>query len=123
MLMGTTVLYSIVVYIATGIDYLIILMLLFTQSVKQKQTMHIIVGQYLGTAIIILISLLAAFGANFIPQQWVIGLLGLLPIYLGIKVWLKGEEDSDESNILSLLSSERFNQLRSEEHTSELQSR
>ncbi|WP_350022628.1 cadmium resistance transporter, partial [Staphylococcus aureus] len=48
---------------------------------------------------------------NLIPQQWVIGLLGLLPLYLGVKIWIKGEEDEDESSILSLFSSGKFNQL------------
>lgn len=49
--------------------------------------------------------------ANLIPQQWIIGLLGLLPLYLGVKIWIKGEEDEDESSILSLFSSGKFNQL------------
>ena len=57
-------------------------------------------------------SLLVAQGVvNLIPQQWVIGLLGLLPLYLGVKIWIKGEEDEDESSILSLFSSGKFNQL------------
>ncbi|WP_271400669.1 CadD family cadmium resistance transporter [Salinicoccus roseus] len=99
------------VYVATGIDYLVILILLFSQ-IKQGQEKHIWIGQYVGTIIIIGASLLVALGvANFIPQQWMIGLLGLLPLYLGIKIWVKGEEDEDEGNILSLFSSGRFNQL------------
>ncbi|MBF0754178.1 CadD family cadmium resistance transporter [Jeotgalicoccus nanhaiensis] len=99
------------VYVATGIDYLIILILLFSQ-VKKDQIKHIWIGQYIGTAIIIGVSLLVALGvANLVPQQWMIGLLGLLPLYLGIKIWIQGEEDEDEGNILSLFSSGRFNQL------------
>ncbi|MFD1363199.1 CadD family cadmium resistance transporter [Lentibacillus salinarum] len=109
--MITTILTAAAVYVATGIDYLIILILLFSQ-IKKGQAKHIWVGQYIGTAIIIGVSLIVALGvANLIPQQWVIGLLGLLPLYLGIKVWVKGEEDEDEGNILSLFSSGRFNQL------------
>lgn len=108
--MVATILTAIAVYVATGIDYLIILILLFSQ-IKKGQMKHIWIGQYLGTVVILSVSLLAAYGVNFIPQQWVVGLLGLLPIYLGVKVWIKGEEDADESNIVSLLSSDRFNQL------------
>ncbi|WP_017187524.1 CadD family cadmium resistance transporter [Alkalibacillus haloalkaliphilus] len=108
--MAATILTAIAVYIATGIDYLIILILLFSQ-IKKGQMKHIWIGQYLGTVIIVSVSLLAAYGVNFIPQQWIVGLLGLLPIYLGVKVWIKGEEEEEESNILSLLSSDRFNQL------------
>src|SRR5690625_5044493 len=111
--MIATILTAAAVYVATGIDYLVILILLFSQ-VKKGQVKHIWIGQYIGTVIVIGASLLVAQGVvNLIPQQWVIGLLGLLPLYLGVKMWIKGEEDEDESSILS----------RSEEHTSELQSR
>ncbi|GLO65033.1 MULTISPECIES: CadD family cadmium resistance transporter [Bacillaceae] len=109
--MITTILTAAAVYVATGIDYLVILILLFSQ-IKKGQVKHIWIGQYIGTAIIIGASLLVALGvANLIPQQWVIGLLGLLPLYLGVKIWIKGEEDEDESSILSLFSSGKFNQL------------
>lgn len=109
--MIATVLTAAAVYVATGIDYLVILILLFSQ-IKQGQVKHIWIGQYIGTAIIIGASLLVALGVvNLIPQQWVIGLLGLLPLYLGLKIWIRGEGDEDESSILSLFSSGKFNQL------------
>jgi len=109
--MITTILTAAAVYVATGIDYLVILILLFSQ-IKKGQVKHIWIGQYLGTVIIIGVSLLVALGvANLIPEQWIIGLLGLLPLYLGVKIWIKGEEDEDESKILSLFSSGKFNQL------------
>ncbi|EMU4533504.1 CadD family cadmium resistance transporter, partial [Neisseria gonorrhoeae] len=34
----------------------------------------------------ILVSLFLAFVLNYVPEKWVLGLLGLIPIYLGIKV-------------------------------------
>ncbi|WP_068672957.1 CadD family cadmium resistance transporter [Oceanobacillus sp. Castelsardo] len=109
--MIATALTAAAVYVATGIDYLIILILLFSQ-IKKGQAKHIWIGQYIGTAIIIAASLLVALGITWlIPEQWVLGLLGLIPLYLGIKIWIMGEEDESESNILSLFSSNRFNQL------------
>lgn len=84
----------------------------FVFASKKSQVKHIWIGQYIGTVIVIGASLLVAQGVvNLIPQQWVIGLLGLLPLYLGVKIWIKGEEDQDESSILSLFSSGKFNQL------------
>lgn len=84
---------------------------MFSQ-VKKGQIKHIWIGQYIGTVIVIGASLLVAQGVeNLIPQQWVIGLLGFLPFYLGVKIGIKGEEDEDESSILSLFSSGKFNQL------------
>ena len=80
--MIATILTAAAIYVATGIDYLVILILLFSQ-VKKGQVKHIWIGQYIGTAIVIGASLLVAQGiVNLIPQQWVIGLLGLLPLYL-----------------------------------------
>ncbi|WP_040980891.1 MULTISPECIES: CadD family cadmium resistance transporter [Oceanobacillus] len=109
--MIVTILTAAAIYVATGIDYLVILIILFSQ-LKKGQAKHVWIGQYIGTVIIITVSLLVALGvANLIPQEWVIGLLGLLPLYLGIKIWVKEEEDADESNILSLFSSNRFKQL------------
>ncbi len=64
-----------------------------------------VIGQYLGFALLVLISLLAAFGVTLIPDQWV-GLLGLIPINLGVKLFIKGE---DEGEILSSLN--KFNKL------------
>src|SRR5699024_9226794 len=99
-------------HVGTGIDYLVMLILLFSQIKKRNQIKYICIGQDIGTVIIILASLLVSLGvANLVPQQWIIGLLGLLPLYLGIKIWIQGEEDEDEGNILSLFSSGRFNQL------------
>lgn len=48
---------------------------------------------------------------EYSPEQWIIGLLGLLPLYMGVKIWTQGEEDEDESDILSLFSPGRFNLL------------
>ncbi|WP_079708724.1 CadD family cadmium resistance transporter [Paraliobacillus ryukyuensis] len=105
--MTTTILTAAAIYAATGIDYLVILILLFSQ-IKKGQEKHIWIGKYIGTIIVIGASLLVALGvSNVIPQHWVIGLLGILPIYLGIKIWIKGEEDEDESEILSIFSTGR----------------
>ncbi|MCK1977581.1 CadD family cadmium resistance transporter [Jeotgalicoccus sp. FSL K6-3177] len=109
--MITTIFTAAAVYIATGIDYLVILIILFSQ-IKKGQSKHIWIGQYLGTAIIIAVSLLVALGVSWlVPEQWVLGLLGLIPLYLGIRIWVKGGEEGEESDILSLFSSDRFNQL------------
>ena len=109
--MGITILTAIIAYAATAIDYLVLLIILFSQTIKKGELKHIVIGQYLGTAIIISVSLLAALGTMFIPQQWIVGLLGLLPIYLGVKIWINGGEEAEESAILSLLSSGRFKRL------------
>ncbi|HAQ1968691.1 TPA: CadD family cadmium resistance transporter [Enterococcus faecium] len=93
---------AIAVYISTSIDYLFILLIIFSQSHTKKGLRQIFWGQYLGTGILVAVSLFAAYVLNFIPQDWIIGLLGLIPIFLGIRVALVGEEEEEEEVVEKL---------------------
>lgn len=90
---------ALAVYISTSIDYLFILLIIFSQSHTKKGFRQIYLGQYLGTGLLVAVSLFAAYVLNFIPQDWIIGLLGLIPIFLGIRVALVGEEEEEEDII------------------------
>jgi len=98
---------SIIAYIATSIDYIFILLILFVEM-KKDSLKDIILGQYVGFTILIVISLLGAFGLTFIPQQW-IGLLGLIPMYLGFKTLFKDKEDDKGDEIVE--SAGKFSKL------------
>lgn len=91
-----TIVSAIAVFVATSIDYLLILTILFSQVRTKKGITHIVGGQYLGTAILVAVSLLAAYVLHFIPEEWMIGFLGLVPIILGIRVAVKGDDDDGE---------------------------
>ncbi len=93
------------VYISTSIDYLFILLIVFSQNHTKKGLRQIFFGQYLGTGILVAVSLLAAYVLNFIPRDWIIGLLGLIPIYLGVRVALAGEEGEEEEKVVEKLGS------------------
>lgn len=93
---------AIVVYVSTSIDYLFILLIIFSQSHTKKGLRQIFLGQYLGTGILVAVSLVAAYVLNLIPQAWVIGLLGFIPIYLGIRVAVAGEEEEEEEVVEKL---------------------
>jgi|SRR5690625_276525 len=90
------------VYISTSIDYLVILVLLFGQLKTNRQLWHIYAGHYLGTAILVAVSLLITYVVQFVPDDWMIGLLGLIPIYLGVRFILVGEEE-EEDEVLEML--------------------
>lgn len=100
-----TIFSAIAVYISTSIDYLFILLIIFSQSQTKKGLRQIYFGQYLGTGILVAVSLFAAYVLNFIPQDWIIGLLGLIPIYLGIRVAMVGEEEAEEEEVVEKLKS------------------
>ena len=110
--MGQTILSAIGVYISTSIDYLVILIILFAQGSQNKQKWHIYAGQYLGTGLLVGASLVATYVVKFVPETWMIGLLGLIPIYLGIRLAIfgEGEEDEDEE-IIDRLEQSKANQM------------
>ena len=86
---------SIILYSGTAVDLLIILMLFFAKRKGRKDIINIYLGQFLGSASLILLSLLIAFILNYIPSKEILGLLGLIPIFLGLKVLLLGDSDGE----------------------------
>lgn len=110
--MGQTIISAIGVYISTSIDYLIVLIILFAQLSQNKQKWHIYAGQYLGTGLLVGVSLVAAYVVNFVPEAWMVGLLGLIPIYLGIRFAIVGEgEEEEEEETIERLEQSKANQL------------
>ena len=101
--MTQTILSAIAVYISTSIDYLFILMIIFSQSYTRKGLFQIYGGQYIGTGILVVASLFAAYVLNFIPQDWLIGLLGLIPIFLGVRIALLKESEEEEGKVVEKL--------------------
>lgn len=79
-------------FVSTNIDDIFVLMVFFSQVGAQMKKHHIIIGQYLGIIILLLISVLGSMGLNLVPQQYT-GLLGIVPIMLGIKVWLEFRQE------------------------------
>lgn len=97
------VLSSCIAFISTNIDDIFVLMLFFGNS--RYKTKEVVIGQYLGIMALITISFVGSFVGLFIDKAY-IGLLGLLPIFLGLKnliaTFRKREKESDEdsSNML-----------------------
>jgi cadmium resistance transport/sequestration family protein len=89
-------------FTATNLDDLVILTLLFSQVNGSFRRRHIFIGQYLGFTVLILASIFGFLGGMVLPSHW-IGLLGLVPITLGLNQWLNqdhdfSEEDNEETN-------------------------
>ncbi|KOP70204.1 quaternary ammonium transporter [Lysinibacillus sp. FJAT-14745] len=113
--MLTTIISSIVAFASTNVDDIFVMMALFSQiratKVEERgeavalasgsiNKRHIIIGQYLGFGSLVALSIIGALSSFLIPVPW-IGLLGLVPIYLGIKGLLKlrnAESDNDNKN-------------------------
>ena len=73
---------SIIAFASTNIDDIFILTLLFGD--KRYRIPDIYFGHYLGFILLIIISVAGSLIGNFIDSEY-IGLLGLFPLYLGVK--------------------------------------
>ncbi|MEG3850115.1 cadmium resistance transporter [Microcoleus sp. herbarium19] len=87
-------------FAATNIDDIAILMLFFAQVNVTFRPRHIVFGQYLGFTAIIAASLPGFFGGLIVPKA-IIGLLGLVPIAIGISHLVKRENDRNEVQAVS----------------------
>jgi cadmium resistance protein CadD (predicted permease) len=87
-----------IAFIATNIDDLVILMLFFAQANSSFRRQHIVVGQYVGFVALLLASLPGFFGGAIIFKPW-IGLLGFVPIALGIRNFIQPENEVQVVNL------------------------
>ena len=91
-----TIVTAAILYIATAVDLLVILLIFFAKAKTKKEYRDIYIGQYVGSVTLIVVSLFFAFVLNYVPEKWILGLLGLIPIYLGIRVAIYGDSDGEE---------------------------
>lgn len=82
-------------FIATNLDDILILLLFFSQINVLFRRRHIVTGQYLGFGALVLACLPSFFGSLLFPRPW-IGLLGLIPIAIGINRLLSHDDTETE---------------------------
>lgn len=90
---------GITAFSATNLDDIVILMLFFSQANAVFRQRHIVTGQYLGFAALVFASLPGFFGGLLVPQAW-IGMLGIVPIAIGVSRLLNPEAEEAEENSL-----------------------
>jgi cadmium resistance protein CadD (predicted permease) len=105
-MVASTVGSAIAAFVATNLDDLVILMLLFAAVSKpgspanlarrEMRRQDIYSGQYLGFIALVLASLPGFIGGQILPRSW-IGWLGLVPIALGLKALWDNRGDSSEA--------------------------
>ena len=83
-------------FTATNLDDILILLLFFSQVNAVFRRRHIVFGQFLGFTVLVLASLPGFFGRLIFPPDW-IGMLGLLPIAIGLSRLLNPETDDSEA--------------------------
>jgi cadmium resistance transport/sequestration family protein len=83
---------GIAAFVSTNIDDIFLLMVFFSDT--RFSPLQIVAGQYAGMAALVVASLLAALATVAIPDQ-IVGLMGLLPIAIGIKELLELRKGND----------------------------
>lgn len=88
-------LYSVAIFVSTNLDDIFILLLFFSD--KQYKVRDILVGQLLGIASLIALSMAGGLIGLIIPSYY-LGILGVFPIYLGVNALIKLRVASSEEN-------------------------
>jgi len=96
-----TLIASLIAFIVTNLDDIFVLILFFSDRKLKRR--NIITGQFLGISTLILLSFIGSFVGLIIDIKYV-GLLGIIPIYIGIKsfVALWGPETPDKEVAIDL---------------------
>ena len=91
---------AVLVFVSTNIDDIFLLAAFFADN--QLKTRSIVVGQYLGIAILVMASSLVAWMSIALPEGW-ISLLGLVPLYLGLSqinsLWHEIDDSEEDVEI------------------------
>ncbi|MEH1169467.1 cadmium resistance transporter [Micromonospora sp. CPCC 205539] len=92
------------VFAATNLDDIVILTLFFVtaRSTGRPRAAQIVAGQYLGIGALALASAVVAAGLLVVPDPWT-GLLGLLPIALGVRALLTRDGDEPPAVVATTL--------------------
>lgn len=112
--MLATLFSAIVVFASTSFDYAVILVLMFKQQQFRQHVAPVVVGVYLGTLVLVAVSLVAAHGLKLIPEEWVIGLLGFIPIAIGVYSIIKsksGDDDGDDDELVPKIKKARVGKI------------
>lgn len=83
------------VFAATNIDDIVVLTVLFVaaRATGRPRPWRIVAGQYLGIGALVATAVVVAAGLLVVPDPWT-GLLGLLPIGLGVRALLSRSDDA-----------------------------
>ncbi|MFE9693968.1 cadmium resistance transporter [Micromonospora sp. NPDC005806] len=92
------------VFAATNLDDIVVLTVLFVaaRGTGRPRPRDIVAGQYLGIGALVAAAVVAAAGLLIVPDPWT-GLLGLLPVALGVRALLTRSDDDPPAVVGSLL--------------------
>lgn len=87
---------DVVAFASTNLDDILVITILFAQAGSRRERNRIILGQYLGISILTVLGMAGAFGLSALPEP-VLGLLGLVPMAIGIRGLLKKDSEEEKT--------------------------
>ncbi|WP_288226025.1 cadmium resistance transporter [uncultured Enterococcus sp.] len=91
--MTALIITNIVSFVSTNLDDIFILTIFFSQVGSKVKKTDVVFGQYLGIGLLVLSSIIASYGLSFISSEK-LGVLGFIPIILGMKSWIDNKKGS-----------------------------
>ncbi|MBW4481269.1 MAG: cadmium resistance transporter [Tildeniella torsiva UHER 1998/13D] len=89
-----TLIKAAIAFVATNLDDFVLLMVFFSQVPSRFSSRQIFWGRYLGFAALVALSLPGFFGGLVLPKTY-IGLLGVVPIAIGLRQLLRREDETE----------------------------
>ena len=91
---------AILVFISTNVDDIFLLAAFFADKKLMART--VVLGQLLGIGALVAVSTLVAWLSMALPEGW-ISLLGLVPLYLGLKqiksLWTDADDSTEDAEV------------------------
>ncbi len=89
---------AVAMFAVTNVDDMVVLAVFFGRAGRSRSAVaRVVIGQYLGFAAILAVSVVGALGANLLPEK-AIPYLGLLPLLLGLRAAWNLRRDRDSEN-------------------------
>ncbi|MCR5622527.1 MAG: cadmium resistance transporter [Treponema sp.] len=101
--MGLVIAASLIAFVTTEMDDLLVMFVLFSKVDGRPGTASVVLGKYLGLLLLVAAGKLASSLLAMLPFEQLLGLLGLLPIVIGIRFAVReltGEEEAGNAVLL-----------------------
>lgn len=92
-----TIMIAVITCITTSIDEIPVLYMLYKKASNRGKAKSITITYILSSLSLVVLSLLGAMGIVQLPFKWIIGLVGLIPIGMGIRTLFDNDEDEAET--------------------------
>jgi cadmium resistance protein CadD (predicted permease) len=92
---GYLIILGVTAFVSTNIDDIFLLIVFFSNSLKFS-SYQVVIGQYIGIGLLIVISIIASFISLVVPS-FVIGFMGIIPVIIGIKKLFENYKSKNES--------------------------